>query len=66
MRIIVEKLFGDASVSIYNKRGELIHVEQFYGKTNSCYIREIPVSEIEYGHSHSLYSGSAFEYKVIV
>lgn len=66
MRILVEKLFGDASVSIYNKSGELIHIEQFYGKTNSSYIRNIPVSEIEFGHSLSLHSGSAFEYKVVV
>lgn len=64
MRILVEKLLGDASVNIYNKRGELIHVEGFYGKTDSSYIREIPVPEVEYGHSTALFD-KEFEYKVV-
>lgn len=64
MKIMVEKLLGDASVSIYNKSGDLIHVEQFHGKTDTSYIRSIPVVECEYGHSKALHSGS-FEYKVI-
>ncbi|MNC02963.1 hypothetical protein D3C75_503530 [compost metagenome] len=65
MKILVEKLLGDATVNIYNKRGELIHTESFYGKLNSQYIRPIPVVEVEYGHSQALFSG-VFDYKVVV
>lgn len=64
MKILVDRLVGDATVLIYNKQGELIHTEGFYGKTVSCYVRDIPVAEVEYGHSHALFSGS-FEYKVV-
>lgn len=63
MKIVVEKLVGDASVMIYNKQGELIHSEGFYGKTDTSYIRNIPVSEVEYGHSTGLFDG-LFEYRV--
>lgn len=64
MKIMVEKMLGDATVSIYNKRGELIHTEGFYGKTDSSYIRTIPVAEVEYGHSQALFNGE-FQYKVV-
>jgi hypothetical protein len=60
---MVEKLMGDATVSIYNKRGELIHTEPFYG-ADSCYIRSIPVAEVEYGYSQAVFSG-VFDYKVV-
>lgn len=64
MRIIIKKLLGDASVNIYNKQGDLIHIEGFDGKVESgTYERNIPVSEAEYGHSTSLFS-KVFEYKV--
>lgn len=63
MKIMVESLLGDATVSIYNKQGELIHTEGFYGKTDSSYIRSIPVSEVEYGHAQALFNGE-FKYKV--
>lgn len=64
MKILVEKLIGDATVLIYNKQGDLIHTEGFTGKTDSQYIRSIPVDTSEYGHTKSLYSGE-FEYKVV-
>lgn len=64
MKIFVSKLLGDASVSIYNKSGDLIHVEKFEGKCDSGYIRKIPVAEVEYGHSKAVWSG-AFEYRVV-
>lgn len=63
MRIVVEKLLGDASVNIYNKSGELIHVEGFEGKTDSEYIRKIPVSEVELGYSKAVFSGE-FKYRI--
>lgn len=65
MRILVERLTGDATVLIYNKQGELIHTEGFEGKCGSSYIRSIPVAEVEYGHSKAVFSGY-FEYKVSV
>lgn len=68
MKIQVTKLYGDASVQIYNKSGDLIHTEAFSGKLsgdNGSYERTIPVSEVEYGHSQCLHFGP-FEYKVIV
>jgi hypothetical protein len=64
MRILVDKLYGDATVSIYNKNGELIHTEGFFGKCGSAYIRQIPVVEVEYGHCQAVFSGE-FEYKVV-
>lgn len=64
MKIMVESLLGDATVSIYNKQGELIHTEGFYGKTDSSYIRTIPVAEVEYGHAQALFNGE-FKYKVV-
>lgn len=67
MKIQVIKLMGDASVSIFNKTGELIHTESFSGKLsveNGPYNRTIPVSEVEYGYSSSLQFGP-FEYKVV-
>lgn len=67
MRIIVSKLQGDATVNFYNKHGDLIHVEGFFGKftgnDGSLYNREIPVDPMEYGHTTCLFNG-AFEYKV--
>lgn len=54
MRIYVEEMLGDASVTIYNKQGEVIHREEFFGKTISTYVRSIPVAEVEYGHSVAL------------
>jgi len=65
MKIMVERLSGDATVLIYNKQGELIHTEPFYGSTFSTYIREIPVAEVEYGCSKAVFSG-VFDYKVSV
>lgn len=64
MKIVVEKLLGDATVSVYNKQGELIHVEGFYGKTESQYIRQIPVDVVEYGYSRSLNTGE-FSYTIV-
>jgi hypothetical protein len=64
MKILVDKLHGDATVLIYNKSGELIHTEGFEGKCNSAYIRSIPVVEVEYGYSKAVFSGT-FDYKVI-
>lgn len=67
MKIQVSKLYGDATVNIFNKSGELIHTEFFTGNLSgeySPYQRNIPVSEIEYGHSQSLQFGP-FEYKVV-
>lgn len=67
MKIQVTKLLGDASVSIFNKQGELIHTEAFSGKVSGdfgSYERSIPVDFYEYGHSQSLQFGP-FEYKVI-
>lgn len=64
MRILVEKLLGDASVNIYNKQGELIHIEGFSGKTMSQYVREIPVAAVEFGNSKAIFSGE-FVYKVV-
>lgn len=67
MKIVVNKLQGDASVNVYNKQGELIHVEGFSGKftgnNGALYNREIPVDPVEYGHTTSLFDG-VFEYKV--
>lgn len=67
MKIQVSKLFGDATVNIFNKTGELIHTEFFSGHLSGKYdpyLRTIPVSEVEYGYSSSLQFGP-FEYKVI-
>lgn len=64
MKILVSKLLGDATVSIYNKNGDIIHTEVFSGKTNSSYIRSIPVDAVEYGHSTCLFDKD-FEYKVV-
>lgn len=64
MKIMIEKMQGDAAITIYNKQGEVIHVEQIEGKTTSQYIREIPVDSAEYGHSKALFSGT-LEYKVV-
>lgn len=64
LKIMIEKMQGDAAITIYNKQGEVIHVEQIQGKTTSQYIREIPVDPAEYGHSKALFSG-VLEYKVI-
>lgn len=66
MRIIVYQLLGDASVNIYNKKGELIHTEGFSSKVmSSSFIRKIPVVSVEYGSSKALLSGSStFKYLV--
>lgn len=63
MKIHVENLLGDAAVFIYNKQGEMIHREEFFGKTDSSYIREIPVDPLEFGHSTSL-SDNNFKYTI--
>lgn len=63
MKIIVENMAGDASVTFYNKQGEVIHVEAFYGKTSTDYIREVPVDPVEYGYTKAVYSGR-FKYVV--
>lgn len=63
MRILVSRMTGDASVTFYNKHGDVIHVEPFYGYTPSQYIREVPVDPVEYGYSQAVYSG-IFEYEV--
>lgn len=64
MRILVSKLVGDATVLIYNKQGELIHSEAFFGKVLSQYDRTIPVADVEFGCSKGVFSGE-FEYKVV-
>lgn len=66
MKIVIEKLLGDASVNIYNKQGELIHTEGFSGKGVSAnFVRSIPVPSVEYGYSKALVSGSnVFKYRV--
>ena len=64
MKIAVERLHGDATISIYNKQGDLIHVESISGKTTSLYMRSIPVDVVEYGHSVCVFSGE-IEYKVV-
>jgi hypothetical protein len=64
MKILVSKLLGDATVNIYNKNGDLIHTEGFCGKTNSNYVRSIPVDAVEYGYSTALFNKD-FEYKVV-
>lgn len=58
MKIIVEELFGDAAVMLYDQNGELIHVEGFYGKTTSQYIRNIDTPG-DYHHYRVLNSGVA-------
>lgn len=65
MKILVDRMRGDATVLIYNKHGELIHTEPFYAKDTSCYVRDIPVVEVEYGCSKAVFTGE-FEYKVVV
>lgn len=65
MKIMVERIVGDATVSFYNKQRELIHVEKFFGKTMSSYIRVVPVDACEFGYAQALYSG-VFDYKVVV
>lgn len=63
MKIIVSKMHGDAAVTFYNKQGDVIHVEAFYGKTTSSYIRSVPVDALEYGYTKAVFSGD-FEYSV--
>lgn len=65
MKILVTKLHGDASVSFFNKQGELVHTEGFAGKVTDGggYIRNVPVDFVEYSHAVSLSSG-VFEYVV--
>lgn len=65
MRLLIEKMHGDASFTFYNKQGEVIHVEQVSGKTSGDYIRSVPVSEAEYGNCKALFSGNLLSYKVI-
>lgn len=64
MKIIVEELRGDASVMLYNRNGELIHTEGFYGKTTSQYIRNIDTPG-DYDHYRVLTSGVANIYVVV-
>lgn len=66
MRLMVDKLMGDAQITFYNKAGEVIHVEFISGKVSSgTYEQVVPVSEIEYGHTMCVVSGTC-EYRVIV
>lgn len=65
MKVLVENMYGDAAVFIYNKNGEIIHIEGFTGKTKSSYVRDVPVTELEYSHSNALFTGE-FSFKVIV
>jgi hypothetical protein len=58
MKILVEELRGDAAVMLYNKNGELIHTEGFYGKTTSHYIRNIDTPG-DYDNYRVLTSGHA-------
>ena len=61
--IVVTEMQGDAQVRVFDKKGNHVHTEQFYGKTSSGYIRKIPVSVDDYGHSEAIHSGP-FEYCV--
>lgn len=64
MRIIISKLDGDATISIFNKQMKLIHTEGFTGKvTSGEYEREIPVSIKEYLFSQVVVSGE-IDYRV--
>lgn len=65
MKIQVSKLLGDAAVSFYNKNGELIYTEFFFGNGDSRYERVVPVAEVEYSHTTALFD-KQFEYKVVV
>lgn len=65
MKILIEQMWGDAAITIYNKQGEVIHVENISGKTSSEYIREIPVDVSEFGSSKALFSGNLLQYKVV-
>lgn len=42
MKIIVDKIVGDATVFFYNKSGEIFYSEGFYGFSGDGYIRKIP------------------------
>lgn len=67
MKIVVDELLGDACVYIYNKQGELIYSEGFYGFTNGAdggYIRTIPVPEVEFGSSKALFN-KKFKYRIV-
>lgn len=64
MKILVDRMLGDATVLIYNKQGDLIHTEGFFGKTVTGYVRDIPVAEVEYGSSRVVFTGE-FTYKVV-
>lgn len=55
--IVVNEMRGDALVRVFNKKGDLVHTEPFYGKTTTGYIRKIPVSVDDYGHSEAVHSG---------
>ena len=65
MKIIVSEMLGDATVLIYNRHGEVIHQEGFYGKTTESYIRQIPVDPVEYSHSKAVVSGH-IKFNVVV
>lgn len=64
MKIMVETMLGDACITFYNKQGEIIHTEQFSSKKDTQYVRELPISDVEYGYTKALYSGR-LEYKVV-
>lgn len=67
MKIVVDELLGDACIYIYNKQGELIYSEGFYGFTrggDEGYIRSIPVSEAEFGSSKALFN-KKLKYRII-
>lgn len=63
MKIIVNNLDGDACVSVYDKEGTLIHLEEFCGKVDKPYERSIPVEFVDYGSSKALYYGE-FDYTI--
>jgi hypothetical protein len=65
MKIVVHKIDGDACVSIYDKESNLIHFEEFSGKSNNAYERTIPVEFVDYGSSKALYYGE-FDYTISI
>jgi hypothetical protein len=69
MRVIVTKIYGDASLTFHNKQGDIIHVEGFSGYISgkhgpdNGYIRKVPVAECEYSYTTALFDKD-FEYLV--
>lgn len=69
MKVIVTKLYGDASLTFFNKSGEIIHQEAFSGKLSGRngpsdgYIRPLTVSSCEFSHEVALFTDT-FEYVI--